>query len=266
MYLESTDNKFVIQSLAKGLTVLDCFASDFEEYGITELSTMVDLPESTVQRIINTLEFKGFVYQNPQTKKYRLSLKMLKVENSIRHMRLWTERIKKHTAFLNEQCDETVNLAIRDEDYLVYIAKVESKHLLRPNFVVGARYPLYCTGLGRCLISDFQEDKLSYLFSQPLEKVTPKTKTSLSEIMQDLRQIKTNGYIIDDEEFHLGLYCVAAPIYGFQRVVAALSVTVPKVRINEENKDHLVDLVLQASKNISNEFKQIYESPQNIWD
>ncbi|MCR4442311.1 MAG: IclR family transcriptional regulator [Peptococcaceae bacterium] len=260
--MEYNDNKYLIQTLTKGLTVFDCFKSDMEEYGITELSSLVDMPESTVQRIINTLEFKGYIYQNPNTKKYRLALKLLKMDNSIKHMTLWIEKAKKHTTYLNEQCDETVNIAIRDEDQLVYVAKVETQHLLRPTFVVGARYPLYCTGLGKCLISDFPEDKLPYLFPYTLKKMTPNTKTDLQDIIKDLRKIKKEGYIIDDEEFQLGLYCVAAPIYGFQKVVAALSVTIPKVRVNTDNKDNLIQLVIGTAQNITNEFKQIFETPE----
>lgn len=257
--MELNDNKFLIQSLAKGITVLDCFKSDLEEYGITDLSTLVDLPESTVQRIINTLEFKGYLFQNPSTRKYRLSLKMLKTQDSIKNMSLWIETIKKHTTYLQQQTEETVNIAIRDEDSLVYLSKVESKHLLRPNFIVGARYPLYCTGLGKCLLSDFPEDKLNYLFPNPLKNLTPKTKTDIQDIIKDLHKIKAEGYIIDDEEFQLGLYCVAAPIYGFKKVVASLSVSTPKVRISH-NTQSLVKLTLETVDKISNEFKEIFEN------
>ncbi len=258
MALEQNGNKFIIQSLAKGITILDCFKSDIEEYGITELAAMVDLPESTVQRIINTLEYKGYIFQNPSTRKYRLSLKMLRFCHSTKNMNIWIENIKTHTTYLYRECKETVNLAIRDEDSMIYIAKVESEHLLRPNFILGAHYPLYCTGLGKCLLSDFPEEKLASLFPKPLKKLTPKTKANLKDIINDLRKVKSDGYIIDDEEFQLGLYCISAPIYGFNKVIASLSVSMPKARFNG-NMEHLIKLIIETSNNISNEYKKVFE-------
>jgi len=71
------DNQIVVQSLLKGLAILECFKNDQEEYGVTALGLLVDLPESGVQRILNTLEFTGYVYQNLLNRRYRLSPKII---------------------------------------------------------------------------------------------------------------------------------------------------------------------------------------------
>ncbi|MEW6622662.1 MAG: IclR family transcriptional regulator [Bacillota bacterium] len=259
--MDFTEGKCLIQSLAKGLSILECFISDLDEYGITELSEKTSLPESTVQRIINTLEFKGYLFQNPLSKKYRLSLKLLNVCSKSKNMNLWIERSKKHMVLLNERCGETVNLAIRDDNNLVYLDKVDSKHLLRPNFVVGEHYPLYCTAIGRCLLSDFAEEKLKCLFPEGLQKMTPSTKDKLEDVIKDLAFIKEKGYTIDDEEFQLGLLCIGVPIKAFGgRVVAALSMSMPKVRVNKGGEKVLIAWTIEAAEEISKEYQQLFEN------
>jgi len=262
--VEHAEGKYLVQSLAKGLTILECFNSDMKEYGVTELAGVVNQPESTVQRIINTLEYKGYLLQNPKTKKYRLSLKMLTNLQVGQQMMLWQEKAKKHLAWLNEKCGETVNLAIRDGDKLVYIDKVDSNHLLRPNFVVGLRYPLYCTAIGKCLLLDFPRHKLKYLFPNGLEKIAPDTKADLKELVKDLDALGEDGYAIDDEEFQQGLYCISAPVHGLdEKVVAAVSISSPKVRITNENRGDLIKWILETTQQVSNEYRQIFSSDNN---
>ena len=115
------DNQIVVQALLKGLAILECFKNDQEEYGVTELGMLVDLPESGVQRILNTLEFTGYVYQNPLNRRYRLSPKIISQCSKAATYLRWKEMARKHMMALNELYGETVNLAIRDGDGAVYI-------------------------------------------------------------------------------------------------------------------------------------------------
>jgi len=252
------DAKYFVQTLAKGLSVLNTFQSDQDEFGILELSEFNNLPQSTVQRIVNTLEIKGYLIQNPSSKKYRLSLKLLILENKIGTMKIWLEKTKAHMINLNKKCGETVNLAVRSENTLIYLDKVDSSHMLRPNFIVGDKYPLHCTGLGRCLISDLEEDRINLLLGGTLEKLTPKTKVTLSDLKEDLKKIKDDGYLLDDEEFNLGLTCIAAPIYAFgNKVIAAISVSLPKVRFDSEINQKLVQWIKETANIISEDYKYL---------
>lgn len=244
-----------IQALVKGLSVLECFVSDSEELGVQDISKKIDSPEATVYRTLSTLEFKGYVIQNPETKKYRLSLKFLIFVSKMKHILKWQEKAKQLMLELNEKCGETVNLAIREDDKLVYLDKVDCRHVLRPNFKIGVRYPTYCTALGRVLLTVFPEEALDSLFTTPLEPLTPYTITDLEKIKEKIREIKKQGYAIDNEEFCLGVRCVAAPIKGFGgNTVAAISVSIPTIRIESDEKmEHIKDLVVATAKKISGE-------------
>lgn len=254
------DNKLVIQALAKGLDILECFTSDANEYGIIEISEITGMPESSVQRIINTLEYKGYLVQNPSTKKYRLSLKILTNEDKFPNMRIWKLKSKNHLIDLNKKTGETSNLAIRVENRLIYLDKVDSAHLLRPNFIVGKSYPLYCTAIGRCLLSDCSNDKLRLLFPEELESMTANSKTEFDLIVKELDFIRHNQFAVDDEEFQLGLYCIGSPVTAVDgRVVSAVSLSIPKVRVTKTNEMDLINWTKETADMISQEYRKLFQ-------
>ncbi|WP_425058720.1 HTH-type transcriptional regulator XynR [Sporomusa carbonis] len=252
----NSDN--IIQALSKGLSVLECF-KDIDEYGITEIGDIANLPDSSVQRIVHTLEMKGYLYQNPDNKKYRLTPKVLLICAKSGNLIRWREQARKQMIILNELCGENVNLAIRQDDMCSYIELVESKHLLRPHFTLGDFYPVYCTSLGRSLLSDLTDHEIDVLLPKVLEARTPFTLTDRRKVIEKIKEIKQTKYAIDDEEFYLGLCCIGSPIYGIgNKVIAALSVIAPKVRMDEKTIEKLIPAVITTAQNISEEYRTIF--------
>lgn len=247
-----------IQALAKGLSVLECFR-DIDEFGITEIGNIVNLPDSSVQRIVHTLEAKGYLYQNTDNKKYRLTPKILLSRDKSKNFITWKEQARKHMVTLNEYCGENVNLAIRQDDVCSYIELVESKHLLRPHFTLGDLYPIYCTSLGRSLLSGLSDREIDSSLPEVLEARTSYTITDRSQVIETIKEIQNNKYAIDDEEFYLGLFCIGSPICGFgTKVIAALSIIAPKVRMDEQTIKKLIPKVIETAQNISDEYKAIF--------
>ncbi len=255
---KTADGKYQIQALTKGLSVLECF-KDSDEYGVTELGQIVGLPESSVQRIVNTIELMGYLYQNPLNKKYRLAPKALKIYSRSLNLLKWKELARRHMLALNERFGENVNLAVRDQDKCSYIELVESKHHLRPYFTLDDSYPLHCTSLGRSLLSDLRDDQILSLLPDPLPQLTPVTIVDRRQLLEKIKEIRRNKYSIDDEEFYLGLVCVGGPVFGAgDKVVAALSVTAPKVRMTPEVIEELIPALLDTTQKISDDYKTIF--------
>ena len=251
---KNEDSKHQISALVKGLNILDCF-NDYDEFSITELSHISSMPGSSVQRIVNTFEFAGYLYQNPENKKYRLTPKILQISIKCNHYIKWREQAKKHMVELNDMFGESVNLAVRNHDRCSYIELVESKHLLRPNFTFNDSYPLYCTVLGRSLLSDLPDELVLAILPDSMPPLTPHTITEKKELLQKIRETKMNKYSIDNEEFYLGLCCVGGPVFGVgNRVIAALSVTAPKVRMTSKTIEKLIPAVIDTARKISEEY------------
>lgn len=248
-------------SLIKSISLLDCYRSDTDEYGIGDFNVLTRQPESTVQRLVNTLEFAGILIQNPHNKKYRLSLRILSSIMAVQHVSQWLSAAKREMERLQTVTSETVNLGIRVGNELEYIAKVDTDQLLRPNFVLGKRYPLYCTGLGRCLLSDMAKDDLYTLFRNTESVESEFNELDFNRLYNTVLETRKQGYYLDDEEFKLGLYCIAVPIYAYERkVVAAISVSIPKARITEESAETILQETLITAKEISKIYEKIMET------
>ena len=141
---------------------------------------------------------------------------------------------------------------------LEYIAKVDTDQLLRPNFILGKRYPLYCTGLGRCLLSYLPREDIRELLPETFTAGTDRAQPDFEHLYNTVLQTRRQGYYLDDEEFSLGLYCVAAPVFAYPgKVIAAVSVSVPKARITPDIVQHILQCTLAATKRISHSYAQI---------
>lgn len=241
-------------TLIKSLDILDCFKDDREEIGIKEIADMIGMPQSSVHRIIQSLEFNGMIYQNKETKKYRLGAKVLQMSTKVDCLKDFKDIAVKYMKQLNTTCDETINLAIANCDAIVNVYKVESSKLLRPNFVIGAKYPIYNTGLGKILLSDMSMAPLQWVYEEHKEEIGK----SFSEFKAEIDQVKKQGYAVDDEEFSEGLRCVAAPIRGYGgKVLFSMSISAPVIRMGDKMFQEAIEMVKKYANLSTKEIQEM---------
>lgn len=224
------------------------------ELSISELSERLLMDKATVHRLVNTIKCAGFVYQNEENKKYSNSFKLLAMGNrvvdrtGIKHIS--TQMIKD----LAEKTGETINLGVRVGNHIVYVDKRESNSTIKVGLGIGVRVPSYCSGMGKAILAFTSDDVLQHILdSTSYQKFTEKSITDKSMILEEFQKIRERGYAIDDEEYVIGLVCLAAPIFDYHgNPVAAISVSSPKYRYDEGKHLHLYsNLVVDAAQKIS---------------
>lgn len=239
------------KSILKTLSILEQY-SKADELGIKELSESTGIPASTVQRIVNTLVMKQYLVQNPHTLKYQLGIAFFNISSRYSNSRDWVEVAKAHMEEQVEKTQETVNLAILQGKSVIYLTKVDSPHILRPNFTVGTAYPALNTALGRCLLAYQPWDKVERMI-----RLQPNFNKDINEFHEMLEEVERNGYATEDEEFQPGLFCIAAPIWDANdRVVAAISTSIPKIRLDESNKENIIGMMQSTASQISLDLKK----------
>ncbi|MCG8484041.1 MAG: IclR family transcriptional regulator [Clostridia bacterium] len=255
--MEKDGFKPKVQALSKGLDILECFTNAKDEIGIMEISERLDLPESTVYRMVTTLDDKGYLVQNLETKKYKLGLHLLKINEKSSELNDEVEVITKYMTELNEKFNETTNFAIRVNDKAVYLKKIDSKHILRPAFTGRDIYPCYCTSLGKSLVLDMTKKELNEIFASTFEQLTEKTILTKEDLLEDLRVAKERGYTVDNEEFNLGIKCFSVPVRAESlggRIIGAISMPVPTIRLDGEReekiKEALLDMAIRIKKDL----------------
>ena len=233
---KSTPRK-TIGSVQRALDILNLFDKSRIELGNAEIAKLLDLPIGTASGLIYTLKINNYLDQNPSNRKYRLGLKLAERAAVLLDQ---LDLRKVAAPFLEEirdWCGESVNLAVRDGNQVVYIERMFGDHSLGIRSELGRRGYLHSTSLGKAIIAFLPESELkSTLEGYEYIPVTSLSIVNESDLIKDLSLIKQRGYSIDEQENELGGRCVGAPIFdrdGYP--IAAISISVPIQRFPVEN-------------------------------
>jgi IclR family acetate operon transcriptional repressor len=157
-----------------------------------------------------------------------------------------------------ESYGETVNLGIQVGGRVLYQDLIESPQRLRTTSRVGSSDPLHSTALGKAILAFLPTSEASrLLISTVWERRTPMTRVGVEALLEDLEVTRRRGYAVDDEENELGSRCVAAGVLDPEGTpVAALSVSAPTVRFDDERLGLIGQAVIRSSRELSAAFAQ----------
>jgi DNA-binding IclR family transcriptional regulator len=226
------DSALFIGSVAKCFQVLEALNSAGRGVGLKDLAALSGLDRSAVQRITHTLRVLGYLRQDPETRAFTLSGRMLEFGHTV----LATDRVRQHAQphleALNRRTGETVNLMELEGDEIVYVARFPSAHAVSVDLHVGSRLPAFCTAAGRAILSRMEEpDALAVLKGSRRTAMTPRTSTDLDALRRALAAARKLGYALNDQEAFIGDLSVAAPLLDARgRPVGAVNVAVPTPR------------------------------------
>ena len=242
-----------MKSLIKAIDTIDAVA-DTGSAGIRELSAITGYPPSTIHRIAATLVERHYFQQDPVTKQYSLSFRFLELGTKVQQKIHLTSLARPHIEKLMDKTRESVNLAVRYGDSMVYLDIAQSNHTILQLFTrPGARVPLYATGVGKLFLSTMPEAELeAYLERANLIQYTPRTLTKRDDILRDMKQIRSQGFAVDNEEMEEGVRCVAALIYDHQgKPAASVSITAAAMRVTPDRIKLFGKLVTNCAAAIS---------------
>lgn len=252
------DNPLFVGSLAKCFQVLEALNTAGRAVGLTELAQLAGLDRSGVQRITHTLRVLGYLRQDPATKAFRLSGRMLEFGHTVLATNHVRERAQPHLEALNRRTSETVNLMELEGQEIVYVSRFPSLHAVSVDLHVGSRLPAYCTAAGRAILAWMEPaEALALLKSARRTSMTRFTVTDLSALREQLQAARAQGYAVNDQEAFIGDISVAAPLLDPQdRPLAAVNIAVPSPRWQlQEVLDRLVPHLLKTVASINRELR-----------
>jgi IclR family KDG regulon transcriptional repressor len=127
--------------------------SERSETGISELSVRLAMPKATVYRFLQTMKTLGYVRQEVDSERYGLTMRMFELgAKALRYPDL-VELAKPHMQRLSDATGETVHLGTLIDSEIIYVHKVDSRHMLGMYSRVGRRAPLHCTAIGKVLMA-----------------------------------------------------------------------------------------------------------------
>jgi len=242
-----------LEAIDRTFSILESFLENNEELSISELAKSTGLSPSVIHRIVTSLAKKGYLTQKDKRGKYSLGLKFLSFSYFIQKNTAISNVALPFMLELSKLTNESVTLGIPDNRELVVVERVEVDHDLRVGGGVGKRASLYNTAVGKLFLSQMSYAEKQSIFSDPSTvKSTQYSIVDLSQMEKELERFKIEGCTFDREEMAIGIWSVAAPIYGIKgNIEAGVAVIVPTVRINNEKEVSLSSLIKACAAKIS---------------
>jgi len=235
------------RAICRALDILDCF-SDQSPLSLTEIGRLTKLPESSLFRILMTLESRGYLVLASDGC-YTPAPKVLfgKLHERAHKVRAL---LRPYLESLAGHLNETASLAFLFGDKIQVLDTVESFHEIRITNKPGRVVPPHCSSLGKS-VAAFQERELidQILESYGLTRRTQNTVVDRQALFVEFEQIRSAGFAFDREETVIGGICIGAPIVPTgARVVCAISVSTPTVRMTGEREQEIIEAVVNSAR------------------
>jgi len=242
-----------VQSLTRGLKLLEALAKAEGGITLTDLAQRVALPTSTTHRLLATLEKTGYAYQAGDLGLWYVGLQAFTVGTSFLASRDFVAQSHGYMRRLMEQSGETANLAILDGTEAVFIAQVQCREMMRILVKLGSRVPLHASGVGKAIFASLPDEQIDAILKvKGLPRITPHTIVSPETMWAALKVIRHRGYSFDDEEHAPGTRCVAATLYDeHAEMLGAISIAGPASRLPDERIRQLGPIVAHTAEELT---------------
>jgi DNA-binding IclR family transcriptional regulator len=237
-----------IQVISRAAAVLRMCGSDNAGLSLGEIATELELPRSTVQRIVNALVAEGLLQSDGTHRSIRIGSGLHKIA-AVQRVDV-VEIAHPHLKELSHITGETVDLAKLKSDHLVFVDQVSGSQRLRAISSVGEVFPLYNTANGKAalsLLSD--EDVLRVLTSSGHTQVP-----NLNHLLLELKAIRQTGLAEDNDEHTEGICAIGTAFRTITGSIYAISIPLPSVRFKSQ-KGQLAELLLSFRNRIEGVLK-----------
>ncbi|MFC0178942.1 IclR family transcriptional regulator domain-containing protein [Thorsellia kenyensis] len=252
----------MVQSLSRGIQLIEAIARSNHGLTLTELANKVGLANSTTHRLLKTIELEGLIYQDLANERWLVSGKLFHLGSAFARTRDLLEIATPVMKHLMLRMGETVNICVMDDSVLeaVLVGQVQCLEIMRMVSPIGSKLPIHASAAGKILLSNYRDEELKGVFGEKytLEKYTSNTLQTVPELIDEIRKVKNLQYAMDNEEQFLSLRCVASAVYDENhQIIAAISVSGPLIRMNDEKTNLAIHSVKEAANEISKRYTKI---------
>ena len=219
----------LVPAVSRALDILELF-TEHDSLSAPEITSLLGLPRTTVFELVNTLVERSYLLEIGEDGK-RFELGPATVALGQRYQE--NADLNRHgqvvSQAVSQRCRETVHVAIRDEDHVIYVAKADSSHPVRMVSAIGRRLPAHCTAVGKILLAGLTPDEFDDLYPQgtSLKKMTERSIGSVADLRKAIARVRESGISSEYCESNEDVACVAAPVFDASgQVVAGMSISV----------------------------------------
>ena len=234
-----------VNSIVKAFSILECFSKQEYELTLTQLSTKLSIPKSTVLNLLRTLAACQMVRYIPERKCYIMGSKPLEYSYIYQSSLQIIQRAIPFLEDVQVKTGEIVYLVTHVDGKVLYLQSIFPSRRMSNYSIAGKTNPLHCTGCGKAMLAYLPEEELEMVIQKRgLERRTYNTITDAACLKDELERIRSRGYALDMEEETIGVKCVAMPIrdnMGYP--VAAVSISGNAINMDDRLVAEYVELL-----------------------
>ena len=242
-----------VQSVARALALMRLLAQEDGGSRLSDVARAAGLPVSTAHRLLTTLEQQGFAQFEPASSLWHVGRDAFTVGLAYGRRLSFVAPALPLLRRLRDATRETANLGILDDDHLVTVSQVESREIRRALSPPGRRVPVFSSAMGKAILATWRDQEVLALADRAgLPPLTTKSLRSREAALAEIARTRARGWALDDEEFNLGMRCLAAVVWSPQGEAAcAISISGAAVRLTEDRLEPLGALVAQAAEELT---------------
>ncbi|HZZ93261.1 MAG TPA: IclR family transcriptional regulator [Usitatibacter sp.] len=252
------------QTVQKALNLLEALVKSGQPRRLTELARQLELTKPNVYRLLSTLSILGYVKKDAATSMYSPTMKLWEMGSMlVRDADLVTvaaPRLRR----LAVDTHESVQLAVFDSGFCVYVDKVDSPQPLKAITSIGSRLPATVTSTGKALLAWAPVEALDQSMAH-VKRFTPLTLTRRKDLERDLEETRQRGYSINRGEYRPGVVGIGAPVRDRSgNVVAAIGVWGAEKNILGSRREDLAHMAIIAARDISRDLGFVEGAPGRV--
>jgi len=246
--------------LIRGIKILELLAEK-GQLSIDQIRQVTKIPMSTIFKILTTFEALGYVFKernSNQTDFWFLTLKILKISELILSRLDLKDQVRDILEKLSKDVNEIVQLGIYNKGKVMYIDIIKKPDSIISLAGIGKELDINISAAGMVLAAALKEDELNELLDITyFHKNTVNTLIDPKEIKKELKLVAANGYAFDDQQYAIGVRCLASPIYNFEdKVVGAINITGHISTMSDDRidffREKVINAALEASRRMGN--------------
>ncbi len=219
---EESPEKDSSSSLVRGLKVLECFGQDSRHrYTLSELARRLDMPKSSIYRVLKTLSRMDYLRYEEHSKHYYLGVRVLSLGFSLLAGMELREIARPYMEVLSRECNKTVNLTILDGMEMVYVERISVRSIRAYNISVGSRIRPWNSAAGKALLAYLEPATVSGMIVKA--KKEGYFSGDEEKFLNALAEVRKRGFATGNQEERAGIVAVAVPVFSSTGVAGAIN-------------------------------------------
>jgi IclR family transcriptional regulator, acetate operon repressor len=241
-----------MQNVLNTLRVLEEVAAR-QPAGVAELARATDIPKSSVQRALRTLQTAGWIRPaGDGITRWVVTTKALYVGRHAAGDLSLRDVAVPVMEDLRRRIDETIHLAIPEGDKVVLIERLETTKPVRIVMPLGMRLSLHASAHGKAVLAADSGAMVEQLLADGLPEYTDTTITDPGALLAELEEIRARGYSTNGGEWRSDVSAVAAAVVDDTgHPVASISINVPTSRMTGASRSAYGALVRETAAAVS---------------